>query len=104
MAPLLVQRGGVWVGCVCPADDDDGGGGGDQISRDDLDAEDATLLLTSANVKCVDIGKDLFDSYYDGCCNGSLWPLFHSMEDRAIFNSFTWQVDFFSSSSINLYC
>lgn len=33
----------------------------------------------------------LFDSYYNGCCNGTFWPLFHSMPDRATFNADNWR-------------
>ena len=33
----------------------------------------------------------MFDSYYNGCCNATFWPLFHSMPDRAVFNIDTWQ-------------
>ena len=30
------------------------------------------------------------DSAYTGCCKSSIWPLFHSMADRAIFNEEHW--------------
>lgn len=33
----------------------------------------------------------LFDSYYNGCCNGTFWPLFHSMPDRATFIADHWK-------------
>lgn len=33
----------------------------------------------------------LFDSYYNGCCNGTFWPLFHSMPDRATFIADHWR-------------
>ncbi|XP_063243499.1 uncharacterized protein LOC134542860 isoform X2 [Bacillus rossius redtenbacheri] len=33
----------------------------------------------------------MFDDYYNGCCNGTFWPLFHSMPDRAVFKSETWK-------------
>ena len=38
--------------------------------------------------------KETFDGYYNGCCNGTFWPLFHSMPDRAIFKADFWEVSF----------
>jgi trehalose-6-phosphate synthase len=30
--------------------------------------------------------------FYNGCCNATFWPLFHSMPDRTVFDIQTWQV------------
>ena len=38
----------------------------------------------------VEVSPALFDSYYNGCCNETYWPLFHSMPDRAVFNEKYW--------------
>ena len=62
-----------------------------------------TQSVTSVNSGCyvrhichqvlsVNVERDAFDSYYNGCCNGTFWPLFHSMPDRAIFKAEHWQV------------
>lgn len=32
----------------------------------------------------------IFQLYYNGCCNATFWPLFHSMPDRAVFNQTWW--------------
>lgn len=40
----------------------------------------------------VDFDPQTFDSYYNGCCNGTFWPLFHSMPDRAQFSVEAWKV------------
>jgi len=40
----------------------------------------------------VTIDPKLFDDFYNGCCNGTFWPLFHSMPDRAIFENKHWEV------------
>jgi len=40
----------------------------------------------------VDFDPQVFDSYYNGCCNGTFWPLFHSMPDRAQFSADSWKV------------
>ena len=34
--------------------------------------------------------RAVFEDYYNGCCNATFWPLFHSMPDRAVFNRETW--------------
>jgi trehalose 6-phosphate synthase/phosphatase len=51
-----------------------------------------TAGLLSSQAVPVTVEKNLFDSYYNGCCNGTFWPLFHSMPDRAIFSNKYWQV------------
>lgn len=42
-------------------------------------------------VVAVHMDAVIFDSYYNGCCNATLWPLFHSMPDRAQFDSQHWR-------------
>lgn len=39
----------------------------------------------------MNIDPDLFEDFYNGCCNATHWPLFHSMPGRAIFSSDTWK-------------
>ena len=31
-----------------------------------------------------------YELYYNGCCNATFWPLFHSMPDRAVFEETYW--------------
>ncbi len=38
----------------------------------------------------VSLNEEDYELYYNGCCNGTFWPLFHSMPDRAIFNEDYW--------------
>lgn len=40
---------------------------------------------------CVEADPAEFDSYYNGCCNGTFWPLFHSMPTRANFSAVDWR-------------
>lgn len=42
-------------------------------------------------VVAVHVEPNIFDSYYNGCCNGTFWPLFHSMPDRATFIAEHWR-------------
>lgn len=39
----------------------------------------------------VRIDPTIFNSYYNGCCNATFWPLFHSMPDRANFRADYWK-------------
>lgn len=39
----------------------------------------------------VDTDKKTFDMYYNGCCNETFWPLFHSMPDRTTFIADNWK-------------
>lgn len=40
----------------------------------------------------VTVPKKVFSDYYNGCCNATFWPLFHSMPDRATFEADKWEV------------
>ena len=51
-----------------------------------------TAGLLSKQAVPVHVERKLFDTYYNGCCNETFWPLFHSMPDRAIFRDDTWAV------------
>ena len=58
--------------------------------------------LKSTQAKPVHIhNSDTFDLFYNGCCNATFWPLFHSMPDRTIFDIHTWQVNKNSKMRIN---
>jgi hypothetical protein len=48
-------------------------------------------LLARLQVVAVHVEPTIFDSYYNGCCNGTFWPLFHSMPDRATFIADHWK-------------
>ena len=41
---------------------------------------------------------ELYDRFYNGCCNATFWPLFHSMPDRTVFDINTWQVEAFKGT------
>lgn len=84
LGPVVMQCGGLWIGWpgshdVRPLD---------QIPEPDTPGSG----LKSQQVKAVLVKQELFDSFYNGCCNGTFWPLFHSMPDRAVFSSDNWKV------------
>lgn len=84
LSPVVMQCGGLWVGWP---------GSHDLHPLDEIpEPESVGAGLPSQQVKPVLVRSELFDSYYNGCCNGTLWPLFHSMPDRAVFSSETWKV------------
>jgi hypothetical protein len=46
--------------------------------------------LSSSQVVAVHLSPEDYELYYNGCCNATLWPLFHSMPDRAVFDETFW--------------
>ena len=95
VAPVVVECAGLWVGWpgladYCPATD--------SIPESCPGDLTPTSGLRSANIVPVVVpGSAVWDRYYNGCCNATFWPLFHSMPDRAVFNIDTWQ----SNSLVN---
>jgi trehalose 6-phosphate synthase len=65
----LRHTGGVWFGW--------------SGETSDTPAEDPEVL-TRGNIKfaTIDLQPARFDAYYNGYCNGTLWPLFHYFPDR----------------------
>lgn len=84
LGPVVMQCGGLWIGWP---------GSHDVRPLDEIpEPETPGSGLKSKQVKAVLVRQELFDSFYNGCCNGTFWPLFHSMPDRAVFSSDTWKV------------
>ncbi len=83
MAPVLKDRGGVWIGWPGIEEQDDV----------DLDA----LLREAVNnsgytFKPVPLTTDELDGYYYGFANEILWPLFHDLQTRCNFDPGYWGV------------
>ncbi len=89
VAPVIVDCGGIWVGWTGLDDFDDSR---DSIPESSHDDRTPTAGLKSSQAMPVTVARELFDSYYNGCCNETYWPLFHSMPDRAVFNRDHWKV------------
>lgn len=100
VAPVVIKGNGLWVGWPglhLPSNFDDA-----DIPESDPSDNTPTAGLKSAQVKnvaqhimkiiiimlmCVQVvtvncDPDLFEMYYNGCCNGTHWPLFHSMPGK----------------------
>jgi len=87
VAPLVIKCDGIWVGWP-----------GIQLSsqnepipESNPNDQSPTAGLKSSQVEAILVEPSLFSEYYNGCCNGTFWPLFHSMPDRAVFKSTTYE-------------
>lgn len=87
VAPVVVQGHGLWVGW--PGIHLENPDEPIPESNPNDNTPTAGLLSKKVVAVCVEPGK--FDSYYNGCCNGTFWPLFHSMPDRAVFLAEHWK-------------
>ena len=88
VAPVVVECDGLWVGWTGLQDYNNATDSIPEPCPDDLTP---TAGLRSSNIVPVTLDSSLmFDQFYNGCCNATFWPLFHSMPDRAVFNIETW--------------
>ena len=86
VAPVVVKSGGLWVGWPGPIKLLPG----ETVPEADPADKTPTAGLKSSQVKCVDLTEEDYENYYNGACNATFWPLFHSMPDRAVFNEKYW--------------
>ena len=63
----------------------------DQIPGPDPNDCSPTSGLLSDQVVAVHLSTKEYELYYNGCCNATFWPLFHSMPDRAVFDETFWE-------------
>jgi len=86
VAPVLIQSKGTWVGWPGPGITPD-----DEIPEADPSDSSPTAGLLSDQVVAVHLSPSNYSLYYNGCCNATFWPLFHSMPDRAVFDETYWE-------------
>ncbi|BES87211.1 synthase [Nesidiocoris tenuis] len=86
VAPVVVENDGKWVGWPGPDYDF-----GEPLPESSVDDTSPTAGLKSSNVIPVALEPHLYQSYYNGCCNETFWPLFHSMPDKAVFSADYWK-------------
>ena len=77
---------GLWIGWPGTYFDEK-----DEIPESDSDDTSPTAGLKSSQIMPLKLDDEDYELYLKGCCNGTFWPLFHSMPDRAIFNEVHWQ-------------
>ncbi|XP_060530231.1 uncharacterized protein LOC132704325 isoform X2 [Cylas formicarius] len=87
VAPVVINGNGFWVGWPGIHLEDPT----EPIPESDPDDITPTAGLKSDKVVPVQMDPQIFDSYYNGCCNATFWPLFHSMPDRAQFKGEHWK-------------
>ena len=68
---------GLWVGWPGMYLGDD-----EIIPESDPSDTTPTAGLKSNQVVPVNLNAEDYELYYNGCCNATFWPLFHSMPDR----------------------
>ena len=84
------QGGGLWVGWPGPELEP-----GEGIPEAEVQDTSPTAQLLSSQVlphpgssllqvHPVHLTEEDFQLYYNGCCNATFWPLFHSMPDRSV--------------------
>ena len=86
VAPVVIDCDGLWVGWSGLFS-----GSSEQIPESSVDDVSPTAGISARQIVCVELDEAQFDHYYNGCCNGTLWPLFHSMSDKAIYSQDYWQ-------------
>ncbi len=79
LEPVLSKRGGMWFGWNGRASSGD-------AARVVGQAED-----TSPALAWVELPQAAYEMYYNGFCNRSLWPLFHTLPGRARFVDAEWE-------------
>ncbi|CAB0006029.1 unnamed protein product [Nesidiocoris tenuis] len=87
VAPVVIECKGLWIGWSGMYDLDPR----TKIPEADPEDKAPTAGLKSEQVIAVHVEEKIFEAYYTGCCNGTLWPLFHSMPDRAVFKADKWK-------------
>lgn len=87
VAPVVVNGNGLWIGWPGIHLEDPN----EPIPESDPTDITPTAGLKSKKVVAVHIDPVKFDDYYNGCCNATFWPLFHSMPDRAVFRRDKWK-------------
>ncbi|KAL4715519.1 hypothetical protein ACJJTC_009145 [Scirpophaga incertulas] len=87
VAPVVIRGNGIWVGWPGIHLEDPN----EKIPESNPNDKTPTAGLLSKKIVPIRAEPNLFDRYYNGCCNGTFWPLFHSMPDRATFKADHWR-------------
>jgi len=81
LSPALYKRGGRWIGWC--------GQEVEALRRDSVEAQallDKVCAGAKYTLEGVSLSKAEIDEYYHGFANQTLWPLFHGMKERAVFD------------------
>lgn len=83
LAPVLKNRGGMWIGWPGPVENED-----QSHINTILEKE---RLKTGFNLHPVYLTEEEVKLYYEGFSNEILWPLFHDLPSECNFNPLYWQ-------------
>ncbi len=77
MSPVLQSRGGIWIGWP---------GKSEHASQDEvIGALDAGAEDRGFDLVPVFLPAEVADRYYEGFSNATIWPLFHDLQGRTVF-------------------
>jgi trehalose 6-phosphate synthase len=82
LAPVLRDRGGLWVGWPGTVED----------AADEAVRDAAKQGGVGYDLECVTLTGEELENYYHGFSNEILWPLFHDLPDRCNFEPAYWPV------------
>ncbi|MFN0091030.1 MAG: trehalose-6-phosphate synthase [Acidimicrobiales bacterium] len=79
--PVMAGEGGVWIGWT--------GASGEPPAHFAPPSDDDTLARSA--LQAVALSEQEKQLYYDGFCNGTIWPLYHDAIERPEFHREWWQ-------------
>ncbi|XP_050427856.1 uncharacterized protein LOC126837916 [Adelges cooleyi] len=86
VTPVVIECNGTWIGWTGLYDFKPD----TPIPESDPSDKSPVAGLKSSQIVPVELEKEEFEEFYNGCCNGTFWPLFHSMPDSATFARKDW--------------
>ncbi|KAK2709670.1 uncharacterized protein LOC136027360 [Artemia franciscana] len=101
VAPVVTKCNGKWIGWPGLFDL----GGHEKVPEASDDDKSPTAGLKSNQVIPVNIPENDFEEFYNGFCNGTLWPLFHSFSCKITYDRNSWQTyqkvnDYFAEKTV----
>ncbi len=86
VAPVVTKTSGRWVGWTGLTNKNV-----QEIPESLPEDKSPTAGLKSDKIVQVNLTQEEHEMYYNGMCNATLWPLFHTMTDRAVFKAQDWE-------------
>ncbi|RNA42512.1 alpha-alpha-trehalose-phosphate synthase [UDP-forming]-like isoform X1, partial [Brachionus plicatilis] len=84
LAPLVIKHRGYWVGWA---------GNNFTKTMKIPDSKDSTAIghgIKPSQIIPIFFTKETYQSFYNGFCNATLWPLMHSLPTLAVFKAEQW--------------
>jgi trehalose-6-phosphate synthase len=84
LAPLVAKTGGYWIGWAGTEFRED------MLVPESTDPTSITHDIKSSQIVPIHYTNDVYQNFYNGMCNASLWPLMHSLPILTVFKSEFW--------------